>query len=534
MLKITEWALKLNSNVESALDKISGKADGASRKFTQLQSNLSTLESKGSLLGSAFSGAIAGLGATVGLGMITKSIYDATAASESFQISMETMLKSKEKADMLIADIVKFAATTPYELSEVQAATRSLIAFGISATDVKSELTNIGNIASGINAPIGEIAELYGKAKVQGRLFAEDINQLTGRGIPIIQELSKQFGVTDSQVKKLVETGKVGFVNIQQAFADMAGSSGQFNNLMEKQSHSLSGMYSNMMDKLDQLFVTMGQKLAPTMKSFFSNVESGFTWMIKNWSMIEDVLVSVGVAIATTASALLLYKVYAVGATIAQLGLNAAMAANPIGAITIVVMGLVTGIVLLWQRSEQFRGFLYALWDTVKFVFSKIANLISEVFGGMNEMISGIINLDLDQITGGISRLFNSVTGTAGKFGTEFGNAWSDGMLKGITEVKAGKLSIGTSTTADMFSGKGSVSGRPMYGAENELKKGESSMTEGSKQVRNVTVNINKLVEKIENHFATPRDISNGDLEKKITDVIIRAMNGAEISMGNG
>ena len=80
-------------------------------------------------------------------------------------------------------------------------------------------------------APVNEIAELYGKARVQGRLFAEDINQLTGRGIPIIQELAKQFGVSDSEVKKLVESGKVGFPNIERSFMDMTSQGGKFRRL---------------------------------------------------------------------------------------------------------------------------------------------------------------------------------------------------------------------------------------------------------------------------------------------------------------
>jgi tape measure domain-containing protein len=85
---------------------------------------------------------------------------------------------------------------------------------------VAATLARIGDVSAGVQAPVNELAELYGKARVQGRLFAEDINQPTGRGIPIIGELAKPFGVSDSEVKKLIESGQVSFPAIEQAFID--------------------------------------------------------------------------------------------------------------------------------------------------------------------------------------------------------------------------------------------------------------------------------------------------------------------------
>jgi tape measure domain-containing protein len=113
-------------------------------------------------------------------------------------------------------------------------------------------------VSAGVQAPVNEIAELYGKARVQGRLFAEDINQLTGRGIPIIGELAKQFGVSDSQVKKLVETGQVGFPAIEQAFINMTSQGGKFAGMMEAQSKTTSGLFSTLKDTINEVFLTLG------------------------------------------------------------------------------------------------------------------------------------------------------------------------------------------------------------------------------------------------------------------------------------
>jgi tape measure domain-containing protein len=159
--------------------------------------------------------------------------------------------------------IEAFAAETPFQSDEISAAARSLIAFGSNANTVVSELRMLGDIAAGTGVPLGELAELYGKAQVQGRLFAEDINQLTGRGIPIIQGLAKEFGVADSEVKRLVESGAVGFPEMQRALAGMTTDGGKFGGMMEEMSQTTSGKFSTLMDNVKLLGRDIGTALLP-------------------------------------------------------------------------------------------------------------------------------------------------------------------------------------------------------------------------------------------------------------------------------
>ena len=137
---------------------------------------------------------------------------------ERTRVAFTTLIGDAAKAEGALGRGRELGGRMAFEFPELADAGRKLIAFGESADTVPETLRRIGDVSAGVQAPVGEIAELYGKARVQGRLFAEDINQLTGRGIPIIQQLARQFGVSDSQVKKLVETGQVGFPQIEQAF----------------------------------------------------------------------------------------------------------------------------------------------------------------------------------------------------------------------------------------------------------------------------------------------------------------------------
>jgi len=178
---------------------------------------------------------------------------------EQLHVAYDTILKSKSKGDALFAETVKFAATTPFNLTEVATATKQLLAYGFAAKDINDVLTTTGNIAAGVSQPIGDIVYLYGTLKTQGRAYAQDIRQFTGRGIPIIAELAKQFGVTEDQVNKLVEAGKVGFPEVEKAFKSLTGSTGIFYNLMEKQSHTLTGQLSNLQDAFAQMLNSIGE-----------------------------------------------------------------------------------------------------------------------------------------------------------------------------------------------------------------------------------------------------------------------------------
>ncbi len=224
-------------------------------------------------------------GAANAIGAIKNQLGDVLRVgidAEQTAVAFETLIGDAKEAKRVLKDLSDFAASTPFELPEVQAAGRSLLAFGISTEKLKNSLKSIGDVASGVGAPIGEIAEIYGKARVQGQLFAEDINQLTGRGIPIIQELAKQFGVTDDAVKELVKSGKVNFSNLEKAFADLSGEGGKFFDLMDKQSATTGGKISNLSDSFTRMKVQIFEAFSPQINAAIDAAGSAMQ-MLSEW-----------------------------------------------------------------------------------------------------------------------------------------------------------------------------------------------------------------------------------------------------------
>ena len=203
-------------------------------------------------------GLVGGVGG--GAGALAGGVKAVMAAAdfEQTKVAFTTLIGDAAKAEATLARLRELGAETPFEFPELADAGRKLIAFGEGADTVPDTLRRIGDISAGIQAPVNEIAELYGKARVQGRMFNEDINQLTGRGIPIIGELAKQFGVGDSEVKKLVASGQVGFPAIEQAFVSLTSRGGKFAGMMEAQSRTTSGLFSTLKDTFNEVLLTLG------------------------------------------------------------------------------------------------------------------------------------------------------------------------------------------------------------------------------------------------------------------------------------
>ncbi|GAB2774280.1 hypothetical protein GCM10027275_16640 [Rhabdobacter roseus] len=217
---------------------------------------------------------------------LASSIVQIRGEFQQLEIAFGTMLGSKAKADSLMADVVKLAATTPFDLQGVASGAKQLLAYGAASEDVTKTLTRLGDIASGLSIPLNDIVYLYGTTMTQGRLYTQDLNQFTGRGIPMIRELAKQFGVAESEVKKLVETGKVGFPEVQKVIESLTNDGGMFAGLMEAQSKSLTGLVSNLGDAWQRALNDIGQSqeglIADSLRTTISVVE--------NYQSVLDIL----------------------------------------------------------------------------------------------------------------------------------------------------------------------------------------------------------------------------------------------------
>jgi tape measure domain-containing protein len=287
-----------------ALDAAQARASAFGKGVTSSLRSLGSIGGQmGQLLGVGSIGAAA-------VGMV-KMAADAETLSTQFRV----LTGSAETTEAVMGDIQKFAAETPFESMEIADSAKKLLAFGSSSDTVVNELRMLGDIAAGVGVPLGDLSEIYGKARVQGRLFAEDINQLQGRGIPVVQALASAMGVGESEIRGLVESGKIGFPQLQQAMAGMVAEGGDFNGMMGQLSQTTAGRFSTLTDNLKMLGIELGEKLLPYInaamqslidmaggldgvgESFGSILDAAATWFVETRNYFEDLGVIAGTVI---------------------------------------------------------------------------------------------------------------------------------------------------------------------------------------------------------------------------------------------
>lgn len=237
-----------------------------------------------------------------GMGTLLQSIVQTRGQFQQLEIAFTTMLKSGTQAKGLMDRLIDTAAKTPFDLSGIASSAKQMLAYGSTVDNVVDELVMLGNVASGVGAPLQDIAYLYGTLRTQGRAFAVDIRQFAGRGIPIYEELAKVLGVTKDEVSSLVTEGKVGFAEVEKAFQNMTGKAGTFYNLMQEQSKSLTGMISNMGDAWEQSLNKLG---ADNQDVFAGAIESA-TYMAEHLDDILRILKAVAIGYGSVKAAIVL------------------------------------------------------------------------------------------------------------------------------------------------------------------------------------------------------------------------------------
>jgi len=230
------------------------------------------------------------------------SALSTAGAFEKQQIAFETLLGSAEDAQRLLNDIKKFAGSTPFQMPGLIETSKQLLAFGTGQDEIIDKMKMLGNASMGNQEVMSRLGLAYGKIQAKGKASLEELNQLTEAGVPIMKELAKQYGVSTTKLFKLVETGKVGFAEVDNALTSMTTGTGQFAGMIEKQSQSLTGMFSTLKDKITLASASIGDGMIPDFKRLiraFSESEGVAKGIIA-------IFKGIGTAIATVAGAIAL------------------------------------------------------------------------------------------------------------------------------------------------------------------------------------------------------------------------------------
>lgn len=249
-------AASATQNLAAAQKKAADAASDAAKKNDRTKASLDGIKTAASL---AFAALAAGA-AAVGM-----SSVKAAGKMEQLEIAFTTMLGSADKAKTMLNELQDFAQATPFDLESVTNGSRRLLAMGFAAEQIIPVMTAVGDAASGLGLQadgIDRITLAMGQMAAKGKVSAEEIRQLAEAGIPAWKFISDSLGITIPEAMKKAEQSQISAA--QGLNAIVAGMNNKFGGMMEAQSKTIDGMWSNLMDSISRTSIAVGNDIVKT------------------------------------------------------------------------------------------------------------------------------------------------------------------------------------------------------------------------------------------------------------------------------
>ena len=384
--KKTQELAKELADAEKEADDLKNEMDSLSKKTKNTGDSVESLSDKLKKGLSTAAKVATGVLTTVATGVVAlgKIGLEYNAQIESYTTDFEVMMGDAAAAAKKVEELKEMGAKTPFELGDLASATKTLLAFNVSADDSTGVLQQLGDISLGNVQKLESLTRAYGKMNASQKVTLEDINMMIDAGFNPLLLVAENTGETMTEVYDRISKGGVAFEEISGAINQATSEGGQFYQGMDKASQTTKGLISTLKDaaqsKIGELFSSISEKikeLLPNVISFIENIDTdeivtGVENLMQTFNDLLPVITGVTAAtVAYKAATSIAGIIDALrkateGQTVAQALLNAVMNANPFVLIATLVAGLVAAIITLWNTNEGFRNALIGAWDAIK------------------------------------------------------------------------------------------------------------------------------------------------------------------------
>jgi tape measure domain-containing protein len=413
------------ANRETKLQIVIDAQNRTQGTFNTLKNNLDAIgKSYEGVISSMKTAGAVGAVAFGGLSLATKQIVEAGAAFEQTQIAFETMLGSAETARQVLGDLARFAAKTPFEIRQLEEASKRLLAYGTTAEDLLPTLKMLGDISAGVGMDkLPQLILAFGQVQAATKLTGAELRQFSEAGVPLLGALADELGKTEAEIIEMVSDGAIGFETMKTALAGLSGEGGKFFNLMEKQSTSLSGQWSNLKDQIALTARVIGTELLPYLKPVVDKmieITQAIRAFVEENPKLSAGILMVALAIAALSALLFPLAIMLPGLIILIGGLATAFGVvTAISAPMLLAIGGIITILTLLVKEGYTTGEAWSMvWLGIKVTAAGAANAVIEtvesmvnfVIGGVNKAIEAINKvIKLAQKVPGLGKTFSTI-----------------------------------------------------------------------------------------------------------------------------
>lgn len=338
----------------------------------------------------------------------------------------------------------------------------------------------------------------------KGKVSAEELRLQLGERLPgAINIASRAMNMNQQDFNKLMESGNLYAQDFLPRFA--AEMRRTYASGIPAAMESSTANFNRFRKALTETSVVFGQQILPTAVSFLQNYAiPAVKWIGENirvLTILGATMAGVAIAAKAVTIATQIYTGELAVARGAQNALNWAMRANPIG-IVLTLLGLLAGAVYLAaKRWDTFRAKLLGNWNLMKEFGKMVLERVVKPFKIMGNLIAGVFTLDKSRILQAVEDAGNYLMPSTKRAGQRLAGAYVKGYNQGLGKPKAAQKPAGMpkgtpgNAVTDAF-GAPPAPGKPTAD-DTKIKSGLQGIADGGKQVKNVTVNVNKLVEQL-------------------------------------
>jgi tape measure domain-containing protein len=264
------------TSMEKNIKAIGGQSQATSGDVSKMGASMEETGKKGEIgFGKIVSAsAIAGAAVKAGMAAVDAAfaaisgsfnmLGDAINKAANFQqleTSFNVLIGNTTLAKTFLQDLVSFADKTPFTITGLAEASKTLISFGMVSSEVLPAISMLGDVAQGNEENLKLLAEAFGKVNSSGRLTGEELRSMVHNGFNPLEDISQKTGKSMGELRKEMEKGNITSAMVAEAFKSSTSEGGRFFDMTKKQSLTFNGVMSTMQDTVDGLYRRFGRPI---------------------------------------------------------------------------------------------------------------------------------------------------------------------------------------------------------------------------------------------------------------------------------
>lgn len=242
---------------------------------------------KGKTMLQEFQGWAAKLAIGTAVAMIAKTAIEGAAEMESMEAQFTTMTGSAAEAQKIMKQARDYAAKSSFETGDVTKSISTLMQFGMTQKDAMEHTKRLGDVAGANKERFKSLSLAMAQVNSATKLQGGDLLQLVNAGWNPLRAIHERTGKSMAQLRKDMEKGLISAEMVNQALKDVTSEGGMFYKNQERQSKTLIGVYSTMVDNIKLKLTEMALAFSPVLKQLMSLVGDldlsalvgGFKWL---------------------------------------------------------------------------------------------------------------------------------------------------------------------------------------------------------------------------------------------------------------